>query len=94
MDGQVPEAEKSERLQRLQELLNEQQLQFNESFVGRQFDLLLERPGRFEGQLIGRSPYLQAVHVDGNGHEIGEIVKVAVNNAGKNSLSASIIDTA
>ncbi len=94
MDGQVPEAEKSERLQRLQELLNEQQLQFNESFVGRQFDLLLERPGRFEGQLIGRSPYLQAVHVDGNGHEIGEIVKVAVNNAGKNSLSASIIETA
>ena len=91
MQAQVPEDIKSERLARLQTLLNEQQLQFNQQFLGRQFDLLLERPGRRDGQLVGRSPYLQSVHIDGNGHKIGEIVRVCVDNVGPNSLSAHIV---
>ena len=92
MATQVPEEVKSERLARLQVVLNEQQLQFNQTFLGREFDLLLERPGRREGQLVGRSPYLQSVHIDGKGHKIGEIVRVCVDNVGPNSLSAHIVE--
>ncbi|WP_374762826.1 tRNA (N6-isopentenyl adenosine(37)-C2)-methylthiotransferase MiaB [Yunchengibacter salinarum] len=60
---QVPEAVKSARLAELQALLNDQQLAFNQATVGRTLPVLLERPGREAGQLIGRSPYLQSVHV-------------------------------
>lgn len=91
MANQVPEDVKSERLARLQALLNEQQLAFNQAMLGASFDLLLERPGRQKGQLIGRSPYLQAVHIEANRHKIGEIVRVCVDNVGPNSLSAHII---
>ena len=89
---QVCEEEKSHRLARLQELLNRQQKAFNEACLGRSFDLLLERPGRHEGQLTGRSPYLQAVHVDAGSHKIGEIVPVTVDSVGPNSLSAHIME--
>ena len=67
MDDQVPEEEKSERLQRLQALITRQQREFNAGFAGRTLDVLLEKPGRLSGQLVGRSPYLQAVQVDGAG---------------------------
>jgi tRNA-2-methylthio-N6-dimethylallyladenosine synthase len=91
LENQVPEDVKSERLARLQALLNEQQLAFNKGFLGAEFDLLLERSGRQQGQLVGRSPYLQSVHIDANGHKIGEIVRVSVDNVGPNSLSAHIM---
>jgi tRNA-2-methylthio-N6-dimethylallyladenosine synthase len=90
-EDQVPEQVKSERLSRLQALLNEQQCQFNDTCVGREFDILLERPGRHTGQLVGRSPYLQAVHVEARGARIGDMVAVRVEKAGANSLSAHII---
>ena len=67
MPRQVAEAEKSERLQRLQALLGEQQAAFNAACVGRTLPVLFEKPGRHAGQLVGRSPYLQAVHADGAG---------------------------
>ncbi len=92
-EEQVPEAVKADRLARLQELLMRQQAEFNARFVGREFDILLEKPGRHEGQLVGRSPWLQAVHVDANGSAIGDIVRVRVEKAGKNSLSAHIMST-
>ncbi len=63
-EDQVPEAVKSERLARLQDLLNTQQHNFNAASIGQTVDVLLERPGRRAGQLLGRSPYMQAVHVD------------------------------
>jgi len=63
-EDQVPEDVKSERLARLQALLNEHQLEFNEASVGKEMDVLLEREGKLPGQLLGRSPYLQAVHVN------------------------------
>ncbi len=90
---QVPQEVKSERLARLQDLLARQQQAFNAAFVGRSFDILLEKPGRHRGQLVGRSPWLQAVHVQARGHAIGDIVPVRVERAGKNSLSAHIMDT-
>src|SRR5262249_39778070 len=59
---QVSEAVKTERLAVLQDLLREQQRAFNAASVGRVLPVLLEKPGRHPGQLIGRSPYLQSVH--------------------------------
>lgn len=61
---QVPEDVKADRLARLQALLNEQQMAFNTATVGKRMQVLLERPGKQGGQLIGRTPYLQSVHVD------------------------------
>ena len=52
--------------------------------------ILLEKPGRHPGQLAGRSPYLQAVHIDGAGYQIGDMVNVTIDAVGGNSLSAHI----
>jgi tRNA-2-methylthio-N6-dimethylallyladenosine synthase len=60
---QVPDDVKAARLGRLQALIDRQQAAFNASCVGKTFDVLLEKPGRHPGQLTGRSPYLQPVHV-------------------------------
>lgn len=86
LEDQVDEAVKSERLERLQALLFRQQQSFNESRIGREFDILLEKPGRQDGQLIGRSPWLQSVNVTGSADEIGSLVKVRIHGAGANSL--------
>jgi tRNA-2-methylthio-N6-dimethylallyladenosine synthase len=84
---QVPEDVKSERLQRLQDLLNTQQLKFNQGTVGKTVNVLLERPGRHDGQLVGRSPWMQAVHLDAPTHRIGQIAPVSVLEGKANSLS-------
>ena len=64
MAGQLADEVKTERLHRLQDLLARQQTSFNSSCVGRVMPVLFERAGRHPGQLVGRSPYLQAVHAD------------------------------
>lgn len=86
MGDQVEEAAKNERLQRLQALLTEQQRAFAQSLAGTEISLLLEKPGRLEGQLVGRSPWLQPVIVDENAGRIGDIVSVRITHAGSNSL--------
>ena len=86
-DDQVPDDVKSERLLRLQALLIEQTASFNKGCVGRDLDVLLEKPGRQEGQLIGRSPYLQSVHLSARGLKIGDIVPISIKSVGPNSLS-------
>jgi len=87
---QVDEAIKSERLARLQELLNQQQLDFNQSNVGRRMPILIEREGRRPGQRVGRSPYMQAVHVDAPDSVHGQILPVEIVSAGPNSLSGQL----
>lgn len=62
-ENQVDEGIKAERLGELQELLNTHQRAFNDKMVGLEMDVLFERPGKFPGQIVGRSPYMQAVHV-------------------------------
>jgi tRNA-2-methylthio-N6-dimethylallyladenosine synthase len=89
-DDQVPEDEKLERLYRLQELIAGQTAAFNASCVGRTFPVLLEKPGRKPGQLIGRSPYLQSVHLEALGRSIGDIADVAITGVKPNSLSGKI----
>jgi len=85
---QVPDEIKSDRLARLQTLLESQQQAFNRSQVGRTLEVLLERPGRHHGQLVGRSPYLQPVHMPAPAHLIGEIVSARIVGAEPNSLAA------
>jgi len=92
-DNQVPDEVKAARLAALQDLLNVQQLSFNDACIGRTLEVLLERPGRKPGQLLGRSPYLQAVHVDDCEHHLGEIVRVEIVAAHANSLSGRIAGT-
>jgi tRNA-2-methylthio-N6-dimethylallyladenosine synthase len=90
MEDQIPEAVKDARLQRLQALLRAQQDAFNQACVGRVLPVLLERPGRHAGQLGGRSPYLQAVHVAGPAEWTGRIVSVRIESCGPNSLAGTV----
>ncbi|MCX8995785.1 tRNA (N6-isopentenyl adenosine(37)-C2)-methylthiotransferase MiaB [Rhizobiaceae bacterium BDR2-2] len=91
MKGHIDEDVKAERLERLQALLVSQQAEFNASCVGKTVSLLLEKPGRFDGQLIGRSPWLQSVIVDAKGVEIGDIISVRITGTGPNSLYADMV---
>ena len=85
-DDQVDEAVKVERLARLQAEIDRHQDAFNARCVGRTFEVLFEKPGRLPGQLVGRSPYLQPVHVMAPPSLIGEVAAVAVNAMAANSL--------
>jgi tRNA-2-methylthio-N6-dimethylallyladenosine synthase len=85
---QVSEAVKDERLQKLQALLSEQQATFAQSLVGKEISLLIEKPGRHAGQMVGRSPWLQPVIVDENAGGIGDIVGVRITKASANSMFA------
>ena len=90
MDGQVPAATMDERLQRLQALLNAQQLAFNQAAVGRRTSVLLERQGKKQGQLVGKSPWLQSVHLETSA-AIGDLIDVEILSAGPNSLAGAEI---
>ena len=86
MTGQVPEDAKSERLYRLQAAIDRQQAQFNAGCVGAAFPVLFEKPGRHAGQIVGRSPYLQPVHVMAPSSLIGELRDVSITELDANSL--------
>ena len=88
MEGHISSAMMDERLQRLQGLLNVQQLAFNQSTVGRRTSVLLERKGKLPGQMIGKSPWLQSVHVMTDA-PIGTMMDVELLSAGPNSLAAT-----
>ncbi|HEV7436378.1 MAG TPA: tRNA (N6-isopentenyl adenosine(37)-C2)-methylthiotransferase MiaB [Pseudorhizobium sp.] len=88
LPDQIPEEVKAERLERLQSLLLKQQAAFAKSCVGKVIDLLLEKPGRMPGQIIGRSPWLQSVNVDAKPSQIGDIIPVRIIGTGPNSLFA------
>lgn len=87
LGDQVPEADKADRLQRLQAMLTRHQLEFAQSRIGMEMDILLEKPGRNPGQLIGRSPWLQSVVIDGGEAEIGDLVRVRITDVATNSLA-------
>jgi tRNA-2-methylthio-N6-dimethylallyladenosine synthase len=88
MTDQVPAAVADERLQRLQTLLNAQQLAFNQASVGRRTTILVERPGKKPGQMVGKSPWLQSVHLETRA-PIGALIDVAIVSAGPNSLAGA-----
>jgi tRNA-2-methylthio-N6-dimethylallyladenosine synthase len=84
---QIPEAEKDARLQTLQDLIRAQQADFNQRCVGLTLPVLITGPGRHEGQIAGRSPYLQPVHLTGPKTLIGQEIPVFLAAAHTNSLS-------
>jgi len=90
MDLQVPEMDQDARLQELQALLNAQQQAFNRAMLGRVLPVLLEKAGRREGQLVGKSPYAQAVHVDASPDQLGSVVEARITDLGRFSLRGDI----
>ncbi len=90
MPGQVAEAEKDVRLAELQELIMQQQKAFNHSTVGQIMPVLFERPGRRPGQLLGRSPYMQAVHAVLPAAQMNKIVPVKIESVGNVSLGGVV----
>jgi tRNA-2-methylthio-N6-dimethylallyladenosine synthase len=92
MEEQLPADVKSERLQRLQSAITRNQRRFNAGFAGRTVDVLLEKPGKLPGQLVGRSPYLQAVQVMAPVDSIGSVHRVTIDEVGSNSLFGSLAD--
>ena len=83
--------EASERLQRLQALLGQQQRAAQDGMVGREVSVLFEKPGRLPGQMVGKSEYLHAVHVDAPETQRGEIARVRITNSAANSLAGVLL---
>ncbi|HYD63912.1 tRNA (N6-isopentenyl adenosine(37)-C2)-methylthiotransferase MiaB [Azospirillum sp.] len=90
-DQQVPEEVKAERLAALQQLLDSHQQAFNQGFVGRTVPVLFDRVGKRPGQLLGRSPYMQSVYVEGGERLMGSIADVRIEAAHVNSLGGTIV---
>jgi tRNA-2-methylthio-N6-dimethylallyladenosine synthase len=91
MADQIAPEVMDERLQRLQTALQRHSLAFNQASVGRRCQVLVERTGRRAGQWLGKSPWLQSVHFEGPA-AIGDLVEVALTEAGPNSLHAVMVD--
>jgi tRNA-2-methylthio-N6-dimethylallyladenosine synthase len=88
MENQIPNEVMDERLQRLQERINAHQFAFNARKIGVNTEILIERQGKYPGQMIGRSPWLQSVHVDTDAKP-GDIVAVTLVAAGPNSMTGA-----
>jgi len=92
MADQIAPEVMTERLQRLQGALNRDQLAFNRATLGRTCDVLVERKGKHPGQWLGKSPWLQSVHFDGEA-SVGDMVRVELTQAGPNSLHGRLLET-
>ena len=90
MYGQVPSDVADDRLARLQALLLEQQRGFNARTVGKTFDVLFTAAGRYDGQILGRSPWMQSVHVSGPLELIGQIAEVTITANKTTSLEGQL----
>jgi tRNA-2-methylthio-N6-dimethylallyladenosine synthase len=90
MDGQIAPEAMDERLQQLQALLGAQQMAFNRAAIGRRTDILVERPGKRPGQKIGKTPWLQSVHVESDAL-VGDLIEVEIVGAGPNSLAGATL---
>ncbi|HEV7287764.1 tRNA (N6-isopentenyl adenosine(37)-C2)-methylthiotransferase MiaB [Sphingomonas sp.] len=86
MDGAVPEEVMDDRLQRLQAALNRDQAAFNAATLGRTCSVLIERKGKLPGQMLGKSPWLQSVHLMTDA-AIGDLIEVEIVRADPNSLA-------
>lgn len=91
LGNQVPEATKDERLQKLQNLIREQQQDFNQQQVGKILHVLFDKPGRHAGQIQGKSEYMQAVAVQADISNIGKILPVKITRLETNSLVGELV---
>ena len=87
---QISESVKTERLDALQKLLLSQQDDANLAVIGKTLPVLFEKRGREKDQFVGRTPYLQPVHVKGVGDLIGKIRDVRIEALTANSLKGSL----
>ena len=87
----VDAAEADDRLQRLQALLGQQQREIQDSMVGKEVNVLYEKPGRLDGQMVGKSDYLHAVYVADPAGQIGDIKRVRIVESSANSLGGVLI---
>ena len=87
----VDEAEATDRLHRLQALITKQQRDIQDSMVGRNVKVLFEKPGRLAGQMVGKSEYLHAVHVNGEGIKSGDLRQIRIVESASNSLKGKLI---
>jgi tRNA-2-methylthio-N6-dimethylallyladenosine synthase len=94
MSGQIDESMKARRLTALQELIEAQRQTFNRASVGQSLEVLFEKPGRNEGQLIGRSPTMQSVFAEGPQSLIGELMQVEMVAVEPRSLRGRIVSPA
>jgi len=83
--------DKSDRLMRLQALLSAQQKDAQDAMVGREVKVLFEKPGRMDGQLVGKSEYLHAVYAQADPSDLGRVVPVRITESGPNSLAGELI---
>ncbi len=90
MSDQIHPAIAKKRLAEMQELLNKQQVNYNQSFIGKTLPILFDRMGKKEGQLMGRSPYMHSVFAEAHPRLIGQIIDVKITNAHPNGLSGDV----
>jgi tRNA-2-methylthio-N6-dimethylallyladenosine synthase len=93
MADQIAPEVMDKRLQRLQSVINAQQIAFNSQHVGTTTEILLERKGRMAGQLIGKTPWLQSVHISAAHAKIGDMIAVHIESTGPNSLAGNVLET-
>ncbi len=91
LDNQVPEDVKTERLARLQELIMQEQREYNDKTVGKIIPVLFQGEGKYEGQIMGRSPYMQSVYVQAPKELIGTIHNVEIVESGQNGLGGKLV---
>lgn len=90
MPNQIDENIKDDRLVRLQAILDEQQINFNRSFINKKLDVLVENPSNNNKNVFfGRSPYLQAVVFEGNAN-VGDIISVDITDANLRTLKGIV----
>jgi tRNA-2-methylthio-N6-dimethylallyladenosine synthase len=93
MEDQIPRVLMEERLQRLLDRINTHRMAFNQSKVGASTQILIERKGRHGSQMIGKSPWLQSVHVESDARP-GDLIDVALVAAGPNSMTGALLQKA
>ena len=94
-EGQIPQVTKSERLNLLQSLLKEQQFQFNNQFIGKTVNILIEKFGKEECHLVGKTPHLQSVFFEDTrkSYKLGEFIDIKINSMKVNNLSGELIES-
>jgi tRNA-2-methylthio-N6-dimethylallyladenosine synthase len=91
MQETVPPAEMDQRLERLQELIDSQQSAFNKAAIGSTVDVLFERPARKDGQIVGRTAFLQPAHVMASPDIIGQILPVRIDSLERYSFLGELV---
>ena len=88
---QIDEGVKVKRLELLQNLLSRSQAGFNLGCEGKTMQVVLDRQGKKQNQMIGRSPYMQSVHIENSAHLAGQMVDVKIIEGQRSSLKGELV---